>query len=154
LTAFSKNLARDLPALFAFLEARSAVPFDWTGDNDCWAFAALAVKAQTGVDPRGRLRWKTRVGALRLLKKEGGLVAAWDARLSQVPVALAARGDVAAVPDELLGFRALIVEGATLVGPGERGLVRLPRNSAVFAWDALSVHRVSDTGVTEGLPSV
>lgn len=140
---FSKNQVRDLPALFAFLEARTAVPFDWTGDNDCWSFAALAVKAQTGVDPRGRLRWKTRTGALRLLKKEGGLVAAWDARLSQLPLALAARGDVAAVPDELLGFRALVVEGATLVGPGERGLVRLPRSAAVFAWDALSVREDS-----------
>lgn len=58
-----------------------------------------------------------------------------DERFGRVPVALAKRGDIAGVEDAELGIHPLIVEGGTLVGPGEKGNRRLPRSDMVVAWD-------------------
>ncbi len=136
--------SRDIAALIGLIEARSAVPFDWRGRGaDCVSFAALAVEAQTGVNPRGTLRWTSKRGALAAIKAEGGLEAAVDRRLDRIAPALAKRGDIAAVPDEELGIRLMIVEGAMLVGPGEGGLERQLRSEMTIAWDATSVFQPS-----------
>jgi hypothetical protein len=143
-------LPRNNRALIAFLDARVRMPHAWGSDaNDCIAFAAGAVLAQTGRDPIEGLSWSTKAGALRLLKSLGGMEAALDGRFERVPVALAKRGDIAGVPattmiglddDEraLIAIHPMIVEGATLASPGERGLLRAPRWRGIVAWDIAS----------------
>jgi len=128
---------RDLAALFAYIEARTATPFAWGRDaNDCVSFAAQGVKAQTGHHRLGDLRWGSKAGALRLLARLGGLEAAIDARFSRLPPALAMRGDIAGIADDELGIRLMLVEGDMLVGPGALGLRRLKRPAMIAAWSA------------------
>ncbi|MFN3990060.1 MAG: DUF6950 family protein [Erythrobacter sp.] len=126
--------ARDLEALVTLIERRQTSGFRW-GTNDCVRFAALAVSAQTGTNPlAGIRRWDSRRQALAVTHELGGLVAAIDARFDRVPVAFAKRGDIAGLDDAVFGVRLMIVEGATLVGPGRRGLERLPREAMTLAW--------------------
>jgi hypothetical protein len=47
---------------------------------------------------------------------------------------MAQRGDIAAVPDPVLGISLMVLEGATLAGPGARGIKRLPRSAMIAAW--------------------
>lgn len=125
---------RDFEALIALIEQRQASSFRW-GRNDCVRFAALAVRAQTGADPlEGLPRWRTRREALAVTDQQGGLIAALDARFERIAPAFAKRGDLAGIEDRLFGVRLMIVEGATLIGPGRRGLQRLPRGVMDFAW--------------------
>lgn len=130
-------MVRDHSALVAYIAARMRAPFAW-GDNDCVTFAAGAVKAQTGRDPLGAIaaRWSTARGAGRVLRKFGGMEAAVSSVLSPIAPAMAARGDVAGWLDAQGRLQLAIVEGQTLVGPGEAGTVRLPRSAMVKAWSA------------------
>lgn len=129
---------RDIQRLLAMIEKRTAKPFDWRGSRDCVSFAARAVKAQSGIDVLGDLRWSSRREALKLTEAEGGIAMAVDMRLKRIPEALANRGDIAGVADPKLGIRLMVVEGAMLVGPGARGLERQPRSAMIIAWDAMS----------------
>lgn len=133
-------IARDLQALFEFLEERLSVPFAWKGQRDCVSFSLEAVRRQTGIDLlEGIPRWNSRAQALSTARDLGGLEHALDERMARVPPALAKRGDVAALPDKLFGVGLMIVEGSTLVGPGKYGADRLPRNRMVQAWDIESI---------------
>lgn len=138
-----KPPSRDVGALLALLNARAQRPHEW-GDrnNDCIAFIAAAVKAQTGRNPARGLKWSTKTGALRLLARLGGVEAVLDARFDRIPVAHAHRGDIAGIPDPELGLHPMIVEGETLCTPGQRGLKRAPRSAMTHAWDVMSVGRV------------
>lgn len=128
-------MSRDYVALVAAIESRARRPFAWRRGRDCVSFAAACAKAQTGQDLlAGVPRWKSRREALAFAEERGGLVTALDIRLDRVPPALAQRGDIAGLPDPLFGVRLMIVEGETLVGPGERGLERLPRSAMTVAW--------------------
>ncbi|MDP2131965.1 MAG: hypothetical protein U0995_09660 [Erythrobacter sp.] len=128
-------LTRDIPALIDLIAERQARPFRWRRGQDCASFAAAAIAAQTGVDVLADLpRWRTRKAALAVADGLGGLIAAMDARLARIAPALAQRGDIAGLPDPLLGIRLMVVEGATLVGPGARGLERLRRDEMTLAW--------------------
>lgn len=126
---------RDHDALIAYLDAHLATPFVW-GSHDCVTFAAGAVEAQTGRDPLASVtRWSSIREAFRVIKSYGGLAAAVDTVLSEIPPALAHRGDIGAVPyknDVLL----VVVEGLTVVGPSYEGLLRLPRAAMTRAWSA------------------
>jgi len=129
-------MSRDYSALLALLERRRMRRFSWRS-QDCVRFAAAAIAAQTGRDPLfGLPRWRTRREALALARAEGGLEAAVDKRLARIPAALAQRGDIAGVPDPLFGVRLMVIEGATLVAPGAKGLERQPRSAMVMAWSA------------------
>lgn len=129
---------RDIPALLAFLASRAAMPHAWGRDaNDCVAFCDGAVKAQGGEDKLGGLNWSTLAGALRVLKRLGGMEAAIDARFARIAPAKALRGDIAGVRDALFGIKPMLVEGDTLVSPGQRGFARLPRAAMVTAWSAV-----------------
>ncbi len=128
---------RDLDRLIALIDARSAKAFAWRRGRCCVSFAAAAVRAQTGVNPIADMpRWGSMRRAAELIDAEGGLVAAIDRRLCRVAPAFAQRGDIAGVPDDMFGIRLMVVEGATLVGPGDTGLERQPRSAMTMAWSA------------------
>ncbi len=111
------------------------MPFAWgRRGNDCVSFTAGAVLALTGEDPLMNLDWRSAAQAARLLKRWGGMEAAVSSRLQSIPLAHAHRGDVAAVAHAEHGLMLMVVEGATLVGPGESGLCRAPRERMLRAW--------------------
>jgi len=134
----SSDQARDYAALLAFIESRMRTGFAWgKRANDCISFFGGAILAQTGVDRLAPLAdWNSKAGALRVLKQLGGLEAAADSVLTSVAPSMAARGDGGLVR-VASGLAIMVVEGDTLVGPGEAGLVRLPRAAMLRAWSAL-----------------
>lgn len=113
--------------------------FVW-GESDCCLFVADAVKAMTGTDFAARYRgkYKTRRGAMSLLKKiDGGGVQEAAARALGAPLAhrlTARRGDVALIdtPDgDALG----ICTGCWIVVPRpDEGLASFPIGAARLAW--------------------
>lgn len=127
---------RNHDALHQYLLDRMEKPFAWTMHDCCIGFAAGAVEAQTGIDPLDGVKpWKTMKGAAAELQRRGGWIEAVSSRLSEIPPAFAQRGDVALVQGP--GVTALmIVEGDFLVGVGETGLIRLPREAMRAAWSA------------------
>lgn len=128
---------RDLLALHAFINARQNMPYEWgRKGNDCMSFIAGAVKAQTGKDPARGLKWKSYASAMSLLKKLGGVEAILDSKFKRIPPSLAKRGDIAGVNDPILGTHPMIVEGLTLVSPGEKGNRRAQRSAMIIAWSA------------------
>lgn len=131
-------MTRDIAALIAFIEARQNRKFRWRRGRDCVSFSGAAIAAQTGIDPLADLpRWGNRAEALAVAEAEGGLEVAVDNRLTRIGRAMAQRGDIAGLPDDLFGIRLMVIEGATLVGPGTTGLERLPRDAMVLAWSAV-----------------
>ena len=128
---------RDHEALHAFIDARQAQPYAWGREaNDCVGYVLGAVEAQTGIAAAAAAPWSNQREALRALARIGGIEAGFDAYFDRVPPALARRGDIAGVIDQKLRLHVLVVEGATLVGPGETGNTRLPRSAMVMAWSA------------------
>ncbi|MGE0828936.1 MAG: hypothetical protein AB7O04_06250 [Hyphomonadaceae bacterium] len=119
--------------LIAYIEARERRPFAW-GKNaqDCCSFANGAVIEMTGQDAMADIPdYETAEEADLILATP--LADLLDARFPRRPIGLARRGDIAMA--ELDGQDTLmIVEGATLVGPGRRGLVRLARSAMRAAW--------------------
>lgn len=127
------SCSRKISELIAFIDSRQTMPHLW-GENDCATFAGGAVLAATGKDPLKGLRWSSQTGAMRVLKRVGGIEAFLDARFKRVPIAFAKVGDIAGVPDDVLGLHPMIVEGEKLVGPGDEGNKRLPRRAMTVAW--------------------
>lgn len=128
-------MSRNFTALIETIEQRQTRPFRWRRGRECVGFSAACVEAQTGRDPLADLpAWRTRREALAVAEAEGGLEAAIDKRFVRIPPALAQRGDIAGLPDDLFGVRLMIVEGETLVAPGSHGLIRSPRHEMTVAW--------------------
>lgn len=126
---------RDLAALGGFIASREAMPFEWgKARNDCAAYFNAAGIAQTGRDILSGISWATLRGARRVMKAHGGIEALADKRMRRIALSRAMRGDVAGVPDRDFGVTLMIVEGETLVGPGDDGNVRLPRSAMIAAW--------------------
>jgi hypothetical protein len=131
-------MQRDINALIAFIESRHDTPHEWGRDkNDCVAFALAAAKAQTGKGRGSKVRWSSRASALKAIKQFGSLEKALDAHFVRIPPAQAHRGDIGGIPDETFGIHPMIVEGMTLVGPGDTGNRRLPRSAMTTAWSAV-----------------
>jgi hypothetical protein len=129
---------RDFAALVAFIDSRQNMPHAWgRRANDCASYALDAVAAQAGFDRAADLDWSNRAEGLRVIKRFGGLEAAFDHYFERIPPAHAQRGDIAGVPDETFGIHPMIVEGLLLVGPSERGNRRQPRKAMTIAWSAM-----------------
>jgi len=129
---------RDIEALLRQIALRRAIPHSWKRGECCVSFAFACVEAQTGIDWLADIGWWTNwAEARRVARSIGGLKVALDDRLTRIAPAFAQRGDVAGLPDKAFGVRLMIVEGATLVGPGERGLEHLPRSAMRLAWSAV-----------------
>lgn len=126
---------RDYEALHAFIDARQAAPHAWgRAANDCVGFVLGAIEAQTGITVAPEITWSDERTGRRAIAKLGGLEAAFDAHFTRFPPALAGRGDIAGVRDDGDRLHVMLVEGATLVGPGAAGNARLPRSAMVAAW--------------------
>ncbi len=126
---------RDYEAWIAFIASREAVPFDWDG-NHCGAFSAGAILALTGRDPMPELNVRSERDARRLMVREGGMEALVSKRLRPIAIGAAQRGDLAGVADDAFGIRLMVIEGETLVSPGDRGNRRGPRSAMIRAWSA------------------
>lgn len=138
-------MSRDIAALVALIEARSGTAHSWRRGEDCVSFAAACVKAQTGIDLLDDVPgWATRAEALRVARTLGGLSNLLDTRLTRIAPAFARRGDIAGLPDRKFGVRLMVVEGATLIGPGETGLERLPRAAMKRAWSLDAIGGAAD----------
>lgn len=133
----SHLLPRDIQALVRFIDGRRDIPHAWAKGRDCVSFAFGAVEAQTGVDLLTALpSWSTQREALQVARGQGGLTNALNDRMDPISPALAQKGDIAGLVDRAFGVRLMVIEGATLIGPGENGHQRLPRRAMVRAWNA------------------
>lgn len=126
---------RNKAALVAYLDERLNRPHDWDG-NCCARFVLGAVEAQFGTAPKLRVTWDDERSALRAIAKVGGLEAETSRLFTYIDPAFAQFGDLAGVDDPVGGFMLAIVEGQTLVAPGDTGLVRRPRTAMRRAWSA------------------
>lgn len=150
MTKHEHHLTVELPA---FVESRLHTPFAW-GSNDCATFAADAIQAITGEDIADDFRgkYKTKTGALKLIKKLTGGTTIADAavycaekhglRKYEHPL-MAKRGDLVLVRngdgDEIAGIVAL--NGRHVMSPGDKGIVPLPILSVTRAWSVGDTHR-------------
>lgn len=133
-------MKRNVAALIDFLDSRHGKPHQLGRErNDCAAFCLDAVEAQTGVRVAPKLKWVTLRGVVAIIKRYGSLEAAFDAHFERIEPALAKRGDIGAVPDKDFGIHPMIVEGPTLVGPGDKGNRRVKRSAMVTAWSATGI---------------
>lgn len=113
-------------------------PFVW-GKNDCCLFAADCVEMITGFDLAKDYRsYKTKAGALRMLKKYGGVagiaeVIAKQHGIPEIPPLNAQRGDVCLF-DIGRGDTLGVVAGEHIFAPGQDGLIGFPILQAVRAW--------------------
>jgi len=122
--------------LLAYIAERESRPFKWgKGRQDCCSFAFGAALVMTGFDAMDGIRDYSTAEEADLLLGENPLREYVDARFPALPSpAFAGRGDIALCEND--GNPTLmIVEGATLVGPGKRKLERLQRAHVQFlAW--------------------
>ena len=128
-------MPRDLVALVAFIDSRISSPHDFDG-NCCARYVLGAVEAQFGEAPPVAVAWSTARGAKRAIAKLGGFEATVDRLFRRIDPAQAVFGDIAGVACPVLGFHVMLVEGQTLVAPGERGNTRLARARMLSAWSA------------------
>jgi hypothetical protein len=123
--------------MIEFLEARRRLPFKFgSSENDCCSFAAAWVKIANGVDCMAVVPAYASAEEADVLL-ETPLDEMIDKSLPRRDPQFAQRGDIGLAK---LGngceLTVVIVEGATLVGPGKRGIARVPRGSAlVAAWE-------------------
>jgi len=136
----SGNRREDWPSHLAHeLEAAYKRPFVW-GEHDCCLFAANVVMAMTGIDGAADLRgrYKTRVGAARVIAKHGGLFGVVNeicARHGFIEInpKSAQRGDVVLLEND--GAEALgIAAGTRIAAAGPDGLMYVAWSRAITAW--------------------
>ena len=125
--------------LVAAIDGSSRRPFEW-GAFDCALFASECVEAVTGIDhfDTYRGRYKTRIGATRLLNKNGGLEAIVDELFTGCDIMIARRGDLVLLTQSPeLGPGLAVVVGSHVAAPAiSGGLEYVPITSALItrAW--------------------
>lgn len=121
--------------LVEYIAARNEQRFTWgKGKQDCCSFAAGGVMAQTGVDLMADISDYATADEADAILATTSLEELTDARLPRREApSFAQRGDVGLA---LLDGEPtlMLVEGATIVGPGRRRLERLPRVALTIAW--------------------
>jgi len=125
-----------LNRLHAYFDAVRRRPFAWHG-HDCGAFAAGAVAAQTGVDlfAPWRGRYRSRAGALRVLRAAGFERLSTAVPLPLIHPSRAAIGDLLALPtDTPFGDVLAVVAGAEALVVTEHGIDIADRMRACRAY--------------------
>lgn len=123
--------------LFELLERNRMVPFKW-GTHDCCTWAAAAVAAVSGQQIALPSTYTTERGALRVVRKLGGLPVAVTSLLGFEPLSPshAQRGDIVLLNQSgsFDGHALAVCFGSDAYAPSERGLVAIRMTSpAVFA---------------------
>lgn len=118
---------------------RLHMPFAW-GTNDCASCACSIVQSYTGVDLMApwRGRYSTALGAARIFKEHGGMIAMADKffqphGLSEINWRRAMRGDIGIFPAEQ-GHTLATINGSFALAPSEEGLGGLPVKMAIKIW--------------------
>lgn len=115
-------------AVVSFIDSRRPAPFEW-GVNDCALFPADAWQVMTGVDlaARFRGRYKSERGALRLMRKAGGMREfVLRAGLIEKPKGFSQRYDVVLVKTGDWDTLGLNAGNGYWCAPGPDGLVFRP----------------------------
>ncbi len=121
--------------LVEYVAARDSQRFEWGHDKqDCCSFANGGVVAMTGVNLMADIPAYASAEEADLILATTSLEELMDARLPRrESPAFAQRGDVGlAMINDTPSL--MLVEGATIVGPGKRRLERLPRQMLLIAW--------------------
>lgn len=117
--------------LYAFLDARHDMPFDWA-TNSCVSFAADAVNEMTGTMPE-LPTFATAAEAAALLATRSLRDRVNDQFGPEIAPAFAQRGDLVLI--DLAGRESIAVcVGVEAAGPGDTGLLMAPMSAAVAAW--------------------
>lgn len=128
----ARRLADWPSRLDSYVHAMRDRPFQW-GSLDCVSFAAGAVHAVTGWQP-DLPAWVNQRSAMRQLRRFGGLRAAANGVLPELPSAtLAQRGDVLLVAQPGRDLLAVCL-GPHWCAPGRNGLHFGPTQQALAAW--------------------
>ena len=129
-----------MDALAGYLREAAGRRFGF-GEWDCALFCAEWVRRRKGVDPAAALRghYHTPLGALRLLRRHGGLVALFDScanRVGAVRYASLRRGDVAIVESGGALVSGIVTGPCIACLGAERGIVIRHRDfvSIVAVW--------------------
>jgi hypothetical protein len=125
-----------MDALAGFLREATARRFEY-GAHDCALFCADWVRLRKGVDPAAAWRghYQTALGSARLIKRHGGLVALFDAYLSEagaVRYASLRRGDVAIVESGGALVSGVVTDPCIACLGVERGVVIRHRDLVSF----------------------
>ncbi len=125
--------------MYAVIEELSQKRFRW-GEDDCCLFVGRVVQAFTGVDLAASFRGKYRSqkGAASRIRRAGSLEklvdeVTTDHGLREVPVGMAARGDIILFPS-VLGETLGICDGHQIITMGKDGVVAFPMEAAMKAW--------------------
>jgi hypothetical protein len=127
--------------LFAeWLSHRAAAPFDWASANCCHFAAAWVAHAEQADPMAGLPATATATAAQRLVKRLGGMMAAWTRQLGRdpIPPLMAQVGDVVLVPQEAeqgVGAVMAVCNGAVWMAPDAHGaMIFGPMSAATAAW--------------------
>lgn len=118
--------------LSALIAREQTTPFAW-GEHDCATLALAAVQAMTGQDLAADVPpWFSAMSALRSLRVAGAASAAefFAARLTEIPVAEAHRGDLVMPPSPLPLACPAVITGAVAMSRNVDGWVVMPRSLA------------------------
>ena len=110
-----------------YIISKLLIPFEW-GKHDCVQFTAGAVLAMTGIDAlQGVSKYKTKIGALKAIKRAGGLYKAVNDTLTEYPieerpVSGANRGDVILFEMEEETRLGIAYDSASIITTAELGV--------------------------------
>lgn len=124
-------------SLTDMIETYRWLPFEW-GKNDCFTFAVKcehAICGKTRFPELYSAKYTNQFGSMRAFMREGyyGMIDCLHQRLDEIDMAVAKRGDWAAV-GTTHGLAIGVVTGDKIAVTGEHGLVFLPYSSAVKSW--------------------
>ncbi len=115
-------------------------PLEW-GKSDCCMFACNAAICISGVDPAKdfRGRYSTELGAKRILKRRGGLLAHVEKEaakygIKRVPPLKAQRGDIVLIDTQLGDALGIINLRGSVSAQGFERIVQKPITSVKAAW--------------------
>ncbi len=131
------------PILLAeFLLEHKVQPFEW-GRNDCCLFPCNWILRAVGVDPAKRKfrgKYADKVGALRILKQEGGVhqiavTVCKELGFKEIKATMAQRGDIVElVVKDSMRCALGICDGERSAFPGKDGIVWHPTLTCRRAW--------------------
>lgn len=129
----SLHLAPCTLSLQSYIAAHLKKPFQW-GVNDCVLFAVGWAELTTGKKYLPEVDWTTELGAMRAIKKQGGLFEAFNRHFTIINPNYADDGDLAISHQGLSAPVAFLFSGANICGVGKQGLIFKSRTTAECAF--------------------